>query len=244
MFERTYKIADCVVRIRSIYEEVHGLCDEYRSEETAELEITITPENIAYERRKSAEEDKLEGLPVKEYPDSYLETLAVYRQLADALVYRDIMLFHGSVVAVDGVAYLFTAQSGTGKSTHTRLWRQLFGERAVMINDDKPLLRITDEGVVAYGTPWNGKHRLGSNTKAPLKAICILERSKENHIEQVSPAQALAMLMQQSHRPADAAGKLAFLELLDRMIPHLKFYRLGCNMDPEAAQVAYNGMQD
>ena len=80
---------------------------------------------------------------------------------------------------MDGQAVLFTAKSGTGKSTHTKLWRDLFGERAVMVNDDKPLLRILKDGVLVCGTPWDGKHRLSTNCALPLKAICILERGKK-----------------------------------------------------------------
>ena len=66
---------------------------------------------------------------------------------------------------------MFTAPSGTGKSTHARLWREAFGERVVMINDDKPLLLVRPEGVTVYGTPFRGKHGLGGDRSAPLRAI-------------------------------------------------------------------------
>lgn len=144
-----------------------------------EFSVQICPSDISFEKEKSAHEDEIEGIPVRQFSDKYLETLAVYRKIARKLLEFDTLLFHGSVVAVDGTGYLFTAKSGTGKSTHTRLWRQLFGSRAVMANDDKPLLKITDNGVIAYGTPWNGKHRLGSNISIPLRAICILGRGRD-----------------------------------------------------------------
>ena len=152
------------------------------------------------------------------------------------------VLFHGSVVAVDGVGYLFTAKSGTGKSTHTRLWREYFGNRAVMVNDDKPLLHIADT-VTAYGTPYNGKHRLGTNTSVPLKAICILTRAEDNHIEAITREQAYTMLLQQVYRPADMLKMTKTLELVDRLADSVKLYRLGCNMDISAAKIAYEGMQ-
>ena len=155
----------------------------------------------------------------------------------------DTILFHGSVIAVDGVGYLFTAKSGTGKSTHTRLWRECFGERAVMVNDDKPLLKITHNGVIAYGTPYNGKHRLGSNISVPLKAICILIRDTVNHIEPITRNQAYTKLLQQVYRPADGEKMMKTLDLLDRLADSIKLYQLGCNMDISAAQVAYEGMQ-
>jgi len=146
------------------------------------------------------------------------------------------------VIAVDGVGYMFTAKSGTGKSTHARLWREQFGDRAVMINDDKPLLKITDAGVIAYGTPWNGKHHLDTNTSVPLKAICILCRGETNRIEPVGKKEAYPLLCQQSNRAADPEGMLRTLKLIESLSGSVALYRLTCNMDPEAALVAYQGM--
>ena len=167
----------------------------------------------------------------------------MYRKIADCLLSCDTMLFHGSVIAVDGEGYLFTAKSGTGKSTHTRLWREYFGERAVMVNDDKPLLRITDSGVTAYGTPWDGKHRLSTNTAVPLKGICILTRDITNHIEQAEPHTVYPLIVQQTNRSLSADGMKQTLSLIDRMLHVVPVYRLGCNMDIEAARVAYEGMK-
>ena len=169
-------------------------------------------------------------------------TLAVYRKIADYLLSCDTLLFHGSVIAVDGEGYLFTAKSGTGKSTHTRLWREYFGERAVMVNDDKPLLHITDSGVTAYGTPWDGKHRLSTNIAVPLKGICILTRDTTNHIKQAESHAAYPMIVQQTNRSLSADGMKQTLSLIDRMLTVVPVYRLGCNMNIEAARGAYEGM--
>ena len=150
-------------------------------------------------------------------------------------------LFHGSAIAVDGEAYLFTAKSGTGKSTHARLWREMLGERAVMVNDDKPMIRVTDHGAIVYGTPWNGKHHLGANIAVPLKSICILERGAENQICRVSKAEALPMLVQQAHRPNDPAALARTMTLIDKL--QAPIYRLRCNMDISAAELSYNTMK-
>ena len=238
-----YKIADKVVEVTSIYAEVHEYCADYLTDEPADYSVTTTQADIDFEREKSAREDESEGIPIQHFSDSYLEELAVYRKIAEKILDYDTVLFHGSVVAVDGVGYLFTAKSGTGKSTHTRLWREYFGERAVMVNDDKPLLHIADSGVVAYGTPYNGKHRLGTNTSVPLKAICILTRSADNHIEPITREQAYTMLLQQVYRPADMLKMAKTLELVDRLADSVKLYRLGCNMDISAAKIAYEGMK-
>ncbi len=236
-----YKIADKVVEVTSIYAEVHEYCTDYQTDENADYSVTTTQADIDYEREKSAREDEVEGIPTRQFSDSYLEELAVYRKIAEKMLDFDTVLFHGSVIAVDGIGYLFTAKSGTGKSTHTRLWREYFGERAVMVNDDKPLLHIADT-VTAYGTPYNGKHRLGTNTSVPLKAICILTRSADNHIELITREQAYTMLLQQVYRPADMLKMAKTLELVEWLADSVKLYKLGCNMDISAAKVAYEGM--
>ena len=240
--QRTYRLAGHTVKIESLYPQVHTLCAAYRVEDEAEYHIAITPADIAFERNRSARVDELEHTGPHSYADPYLETLAVYRKLAQLLVQDEILLMHGAVVAVDGQAYLFTAKSGTGKATHTRLWLQQFGDRAVMVNGDKPLLHVTNTGVTIYGTPWDGKEHLSTNMACPLRAVCILTRSETNHIERISKKEALPMLCQQVYRPADPAALARMLPLVDRLGSGVPLYRLGCNMDPEAAQVAYHGM--
>ena len=237
-----YKIADKVVEVTSIHAEVHEYCSDYLTDEPVDYSVTTTQADIDFERQKSAREDEIEGIPTRQFTDSYLEELAVYRKIAEKMIEYDTVLFHGSVIAVDGIGYLFTAKSGTGKSTHTRLWREFFGERAVMVNDDKPLLHIADT-VTAYGTPYNGKHRLGTNTSVPLNAICILNRSADNHIEPITRKQAYTMLLQQVYRPADMLKMAKTLALVDRIADSVKLYRLGCNMDISAAKIAYEGMK-
>ena len=243
MITRKYKIADKVVEVNSIYDEVHEYCSDYQTDEPADYSVTTTQADIDFERQKSAREDEIEGIPIRQFSDSYLEELAVYRKIAKKMIDFDTILFHGSVIDVDGIGYLFTAKSGTGKSTHTRLWREYFGDRSIMVNDDKPLLHITDSSIIAYGTPYNGKHRLGSNISVPLKAICILTRDTGNHIEPITRNQAYTMLLQQVYRPADMLKMAKTLELVDRLADSVKLYKLGCNMEISAAQVAYEGMR-
>ena len=163
-----YRIADLNIGIHSLYDDVHPLCRNYRATGDADFMIEVTQSEIDLERGRSAREDIIEGRPVRNYPDAYLETLAVYRRIAEKMPDYDTFLFHGSCIAVDGAAYLFTARSGTGKSSHTRLWRKLLGDRAMMVNDDKPLIRVSEAGAIVYGTPWDGKHHLSSNIAVPL----------------------------------------------------------------------------
>lgn len=242
------KVAGFVAGMEPIYDYIREYCQEYMTEEPENFHVIITRSDIDFERDKSAAEDRKEGIPVRHFTDEYLETLAVYRKIAEQMLSYDTILFHGSVIAVDGEGYLFTAKSGTGKSTHTRLWRETFGDRAVMVNDDKPLLRITKDGVIAYGTPWDGKHRLSSNTSVPLKGICILERAAKNHIIKLDTKEQLRsvypMMVQQTHKSTNPANARKTMELIDRLMEAVPIYRLSCNMEPEAAKVAYEGMQN
>lgn len=242
MYTGTYKIAGAVIEICSVHKQIQDYCADYRFDGAVDIRISTTPEDILFEREKSDREYELEGLPPQSFSDDYLETLAVYRKLADQLLSRDTILFHGSAIAVDGRAVLFTAKSGTGKSTHTKLWREAFGDRAVMVNDDKPLLWVKEDGVLVCGTPWDGKHRISTNCMMPLEAICVLERGESNEIQPITPREILPMLMQQSHRPANPAATALLLQVLDKLTKQVRFYRLRCNMDPEAAKVAYEGM--
>ena len=241
--EKTYRIADRNIRIRSIWEDVHRLCREYELTGVPDLCVRTEQKDIDAERAAVAETGMTDGQTVTAWSDAYLETLAVYRQIAERMTDYDTLLFHGSAIAVDGQGYLFTAPSGTGKSTHARLWRELLGDRAVMVNDDKPLLRVTESGVTVYGTPWNGKHRLGSNIAVPLRAVCELARAEENSIAEISAREAVPTLLRQCYRPSDPAAMQKTLALLDRMTKCLRFYRLRCNMEPDAARVSWEAMR-
>ena len=242
MIEGIYSFAGHTVRIISHYSRVHDLCRGYVSSGEPEESFFPTLEEIRREQVITDRENRLEGNPEQQFSEAYLENLAVYRKIARWMVDRDTLLFHGSVIAVDGRAYLFAAKSGTGKSTHARLWREALGDRAVMINDDKPLLHIRKDGVTACGTPWNGKHHLGNNIMAPLDGIAILHRGDRNIIVPAEAKEAFPMLVQQSFRPEDPVGMGKTLELLDRMRALVPVWDLTCNMEPEAAEVAFRAM--
>ena len=232
MYTGLYQMAGQLISITSVFQDVQRLCAGYAGTGTPDLSITTSQADIDAERIRNTEESAL-------FSDGYLETLAVYRKISDEMLRRNTLLFHGSAIAVDGAAYLFTATSGTGKSTHARLWRQLLGQRAVMVNDDKPLLQIREDGVRVCGTPWDGKHRLSTNVIVPLRAICVLERGVKNSICEISVREVLPMLMQQSFHPSDPRDLDLYLSLLDGLGKKLRFYRLCCNMDPQAAELSY-----
>ena len=239
----TVKLAGVPVRVESLFDEVRQLCEAYLCQDEPAFTVRTTPADIAREQETSDREADYERRPRIRFSGGYLETLAVYRKIVVALLDYDILLMHGSAVCLDGQAYLFTASSGTGKTTHTRLWLNAF-PGAFVINGDKPLIRFLDDHCEIFGTPSAGKEGMNRNTSAPLKAVCVLERGKENHIRREDFSAVLPMVIQQSYRPRDVVGMSKTLDLIRRMSEFTAFYRLSCNMDPEAAMVSYRGMKD
>lgn len=155
------------------------------------------------------------------------------------LKFRGFML-HSSAITLDGKAYLFSAPSGTGKSTHTEKWIRLFG--AEYLNDDKPALRLVDGVWMAYGTPWSGKHDLSKPTGAPLAGIAVLRRGEENTIKRMDPAEALPYLMSQTVYKLSAQQMDALLTLMDELLRCVPIWELYCKNEDEAAYLSHKVM--
>lgn len=236
------EIAGLTVGVRPLFESTKEYCRPYLTEKTPELLVEVTQENLEFEQRMLDEEAAEEGLRRRKFTDPYLERTAIQRRVADALLGRDTLMLHGSTVAVDGKAYLFTAPCGTGKSTHTRLWREQFGDRAVMVNDDKPFLQITDTSVYAYGSPWSGKHGLATNICVPLQGICSLRRGQENVISKADAKNLIDLLRHQAHAPVDENLRQKTCDLVDRLTKTVPLWEMSCNKELEAARVAYAAM--
>lgn len=243
MTEFTIKLAGIPVLVRCRQEGNRAFFREYLTQESPRFTLEPGEEDLALTRQQLHRQAALDGTPDGPYSPFFLENCAIHWMLANELAIRNVLLMHGSAIVVDGECYIFTAPSGTGKSTHTRLWRQQFGDRAYMLNDDKPMLAVGEEGVTAYGTPWAGKHRLSRNASAPLIAVVQLERDRVNHLEPISSLQALPVLHSQALRPYTAAAMEQVLRLERQILKTVPFYHLGCNMDPEAALVAYRGIK-
>ncbi len=161
---------------------------------------------------------------------------ALYRE------YNGLML-HASGIAMDGKGYLFSANSGVGKSTHTSLWKAYFGERVRYINDDKPALRLMQDGWVAYGTPWSGKTALHENISVPVQALAFIVRSTENSITRLQTPDIISNLMEQTIRPKTAKSADCFFPLLEKLIADVPVYALCCDISQQAVEVAYETMK-
>ena len=244
MAEFLIRIAGQTAAVTSLFESTKDYCRRYLTEGAPDFFVRVSREDLAFEQEALRQEALEEGIRVRVFTDPFLERTAIQRKVAEHLFDRDVLMTHGSTVAVDGKAYLFTASCGTGKSTHTRLWRQVFGDRAVMVNDDKPFLKLTETEVLACGSPWSGKHGLDSNITVPLQGICILERGKENRIQRIPPEEALPMLLHQSYCPLDPQKQARFAELVRLLAEKTHLWHMCCNMDPSAAEISHKAMRE
>lgn len=173
--------------------------------------------------------------------DDTSEYISTGRSFYQKLIDFDGFMLHASAIAVDGKAYLFSANSGMGKSTHTNLWRQVLGEdRVLFINDDKPALRRKNGIWYAHGTPWSGKNGLNQNLCCPIAGICFLERSETNRIRPYEKPDIIFQFLKQTYRFVDRQTNEKLLLMIGSLVESVNIWQLECNMDPQAALMAYN----
>lgn len=153
------------------------------------------------------------------------------------------ILLHSSCIVVDGMAYAFSADSGTGKSTHTQLWLEHFGDRAYMLNDDKPAIRLIDGTVYACGTPWSGKYDYSTPAVVPLAGICFLERSEDNWIKKADTGRAVFNIFSQTVRNLNKDKMENLFDVLEQLFAKVPLFEMGCNITQQAVDISYNAMK-
>ena len=240
----TMQIAGLTARVQPLFASTREYCRSYLSNVEPEFQVQVTQTDLIYEQKMAEIEALEEGLRIRKFTEPFLERATIQRKIATELLNRKTILLHGSTVGVDGAAYLFVAPCGTGKSTHTRFWRETFGSRAVMVNDDKTFLQITDSGIYAYGSPWSGKHGLATNICLPLKGICFLQRGSDNSIHSVDAVDVFDELVHQTFVPEEPNLQINVKELLNALSQQIDLWKMECNLDPMAAQVAYDAMSN
>ena len=228
-----YEIAGLRISIENRCKYTEAFCEKYLSaDQTSPFDLSAKVTNAEF----YAEKELSDG-----FSDGYIENICLYRTICRQLPILNRMLLHAAIIAVDGNAYAFLGRSGTGKSTHTGLWIKYL-DGVTVVNGDKPILECTDKGFVAYGTPWNGKERLGNNISAPLKGLCFLEQSKTNEIVRLTPAEAANRIFGQILFPEDEENAAKTLELTDKLITQTPCWLLKCNISEEAMQTSYEAM--
>ena len=225
-----YEIAGLRVQLENNFSYTDRFCKDYLSEnQTSPVDIVarVTKEEFAEEKEQSLN-----------FSDGYVENICLYRSLCLQLPTLQRMLLHCSVLEHDGSGYAFLGRSGTGKSTHTKLWLTYLDKTRV-VNGDKPILQATEKGFIAYGTPWQGKEGWGCNAQIPLKGLCFLEQAKENSIVQLRPSEASLLLFKQVLMPTEETQAEATLELLDRLLTTVPAYLLRCDISERAVKTSF-----
>ncbi len=229
-----YKIADIVVEMNVHLPRLSRQAEEYiyNGDEPTNVSIELTEEFFEARHKEN---------PHLDY--DMIEYIFMGAEYYNTLIHYDGLMLHSSCVVYNDRAYLFSAPCGTGKSTHTQIWLKRF-PGAYILNDDKPAIRITPDGVYAYGTPFSGKTDLNVNNGVKIGGICVIGRDATNHIEKISAEEALFNILNQTVRPDKEEVMDKLLVTLDTVLREVPVYRLYCNMELEAAEVAYNGMRE
>lgn len=229
-----YRIAQVNFKIEPLYED------------TARRLLPYLTDSEEYALDVSATEDEIAGCITEQNlrcPPALAEGSVVYTKICREMLARfDGFFFHSSCFAFDGEGVLFTARSGTGKSTHTRLWRERFGERVRMINDDKPIIRRIDGAFYVCGTPWMGKSDIGQNLIAPVRAVVVLSRGEVNKADRVSPSAVFRELMEATLLPRERADMARLLELYDGLFAQARLIHLKCDISGRAVDAAYRAI--
>lgn len=205
----------------------------------AGLSVEVSDEQLKAEEKTAFAEQGIVFGP------SACEFTAVHRQLADWLPLHNAFVMHSAVIEANGEGIAFAAHSGTGKTTHMLLWQRLLGEKMIIVNGDKPIIRFFDEEPdtpYAYGTPWNGKESMGCNMKTRLRHICLIERADENSAVPLETDAAVSLLFNQTYMPRDPAAAAATMAMMNRLISSCRLWRIRCNMDISAAETAYKAI--
>ncbi len=229
------KIAELVISIDNSFDFVKQNCKDYIVfDNNYDFSVCVTKQELEAEKKVAN----------GNYSDGYIESICIYRKICKKLPDYNAFLLHSAVVKVGNYAYAFTASSGTGKTTHIKLWKKLLGEKVSVINGDKPIIRIKNNKPYIYGTPWCGKEGYNKNDFAELKAICFIERGKENTIEPYEMQIAVQKIVNQLYIPDKPEAIAKMLELLDITLKKVDVWHLKCNMNISAAELSYNIMKD
>ena len=228
-----YEIAGLRVEIANKHAYTTKFCGAYLSENQdlpAHLTASVTDAELQEEREASPG-----------FSDGYIENICLYRSICMQLPTVNRFLLHASILEYDGKAYAFLGKSGTGKSTHTKLWLKFLPDARVL-NGDKPILEFANKEFYAHGTPWQGKENWGYNGRAKLFGLCFLEQAKENSVEKLSISETSARIFQQILLPQDENNVIATLDLIDKLVATVPAYLLKCNISEEAVQCSFQAL--
>ena len=230
-----YKIADLIVEYETKYDQLKKRSEKNKIEtdKPTDIQVIVKEEYVLHDLKKYAD-------ATRKMAEIVITGRLFYQKLLD---FQGCLL-HASCVVIDDKAYLFSADSGTGKSTHTGLWLQhLADKNPYILNDDKPAIRVFDDGVYAYGTPFSGKHDISENKKVKVQGICFLEQSKINFIQKLEPSEAIKLFLEQTTNYLKKEDMEKLLDVLEVVIKNIPIYKLYCDISKEAVELSYHTMK-
>ena len=162
--------------------------------------------------------------------------------ISNALLPFNRCVFHGTAFFWHDKAWLFSAPSGTGKTTQYRQWRRLYHNEVKIINGDKPILQFCDDGtIMVHPSPWKGKERMGSMLKAPLGGIIYLQQGKENTIERMDSLDAAEPIYRQFlflPETEEAVHRVCRME--DKLLRNIPVWKLVNKGDAQSAELTHH----
>lgn len=226
------KIADLVIKINNVHDEIYDVCRDFILEsKNFDFEVGISEKRIEKNFRNVKENGK-KALAW------HCEFMLIYSEICTKIIEYEGIFLHSAVIEFDGTGYAFCAPSGMGKSTHVQLWEKYFKDRVSIINGDKPIIRIIDNKVYAYGTPWCGKERLCKNKRVELKAVCFFMRG-ENVVKNISIDEAVDFIFPQIFKPAGRDATKKTLDILEHIMERVKLYKAECDISEKAVLSVY-----
>jgi len=239
----TVRLAGHVLRVGTLYLQTGiFLRDFIEKDADPEFTVEMKESDIRREWRRMLESPRYERDFVNRLPGYYFESFALNRKISDRMLCFGTQAFHGSAAVVDGRCFVFSAESGVGKSTWARMWAKHFGKRAYILNDDKPFLHVVNGKVTAYGSPWDGKHHAGRNAAAPLAAIGFLERGDAPGVQRMSPGEALEKMRFQVFRPEAPEDFEKANLLLKEISESIPAWRVRFTLDPSGIDTVYQSL--
>ena len=235
------------------FSDADAICRFYKDCSNNSQSYLLTIENnneIITEFRCDAQTDEVEcrilpngriGIDNQEFT-SYLR-FGLWFVLGISAARRMVAAVHSSTIVYDNKAVMFLGESGTGKSTHTRLWRENI-EGVTLLNDDSPFVGFADGKPIVYGSPWSGKTHCYKNEQYPLRAIVRLSQAPHNKIRRLKGVAAIGALLP-SLPPAfayDSRLKELMFDILGKVLESVEVYHLECLPDADAAKVAHEAL--
>lgn len=189
---------------------------------------------------KSCKHVMVEYFDVKDRADFTTDYMLHY-VLGDIFAFcqtvRGATVLHSAAMAYRGQAVLFSAPSETGKSTHTKLWKQFYQDDVALFNDDTPVIRPKGDLFFACGTPWSGKTEINENNEYPLAGIVFLKQASENTIRRLSTIEAAANMLSQTRKPVFEDLMDKHMDILREILQRVPVYEMGCTISKEAVDL-------